>query len=215
MRKWRGWLYNKLEKKLEENRKKNAALEKINTARRTLKENLVKIKFGDIFSGVPYKFVIDDFPHEKFGKSAPITFTDSEGKSFGYQFDEEEILDVLIRNDNDVKKAIEFLIKNTEKRRKEYQIEKEMEKIKMRKERRLAREQAEKRVFGKPQTKRTSLTENEKESIFDKFNNQCAVCNAKEGLHIHHKDNNPENNKTDNLVVLCGVCHKKVHIKVR
>lgn len=74
---------------------------------------------------------------------------------------------------------------------------------------------AEKEYFGKEKTKREFMDNNFKESIFDKFNNECAICGAKEGLHIHHKDENPSNNQINNLIVLCGVCHKKVHMRVR
>ena len=65
------------------------------------------------------------------------------------------------------------------------------------------------------ENKRAAISEKDKEVIFNKFNNECAICKGKEGLHIHHKDHNPSNNRMDNLIVLCGVCHKKIHMKVR
>ena len=65
------------------------------------------------------------------------------------------------------------------------------------------------------ENKRVAISEKDKELIFNKFNNECAICSRKEGLHIHHKDHNPSNNRMDNLIVLCGVCHKKIHMKVR
>ena len=69
---------------------------------------------------------------------------------------------------------------------------------------------------GRPEeNKRVVISEKDKELIFNKFNNECAICSGKEGLHIHHKDHNPSNNRMNNLIVLCGVCHKKIHMKVR
>ena len=75
--------------------------------------------------------------------------------------------------------------------------------------------QAEKEVFGKEKNNRQAFSEDEKESIISYFNHECVICCAKEGLHIHHKDKNPSNNQMSNLLVLCGVCHKKVHMNVR
>lgn len=99
---------------------------------------------------------------------------------------------------------------------KETEIEGEIEKLKEIEERRVIREEAEKRVYGKvKENERVAISENDKEIIFNKFGNECAICSGKEGLHIHHKDHNPSNNRMDNLIVLCGVCHKKIHMKVR
>jgi hypothetical protein len=79
------------------------------------------------------------------------------------------------------------------------------------------REQAEKLVYGesKGKKKREAIKESDKELIFKKFGNKCSVCGREEGLHIHHKDKDPKNNRMNNLIVLCGVCHKKIHMKVR
>jgi len=47
--------------------------------------------------------------------------------------------------------------------------------------------------------------------------NKCQVCGYKEFkccLDIHHKDNNPSNNCLENLIVLCVMCHRKVHRKI-
>ncbi len=68
---------------------------------------------------------------------------------------------------------------------------------------------------GAKENKRAAISEKDKEMIFSKFNNECAICGIKEGLNIHHKDHNPSNNRMNNLIVLCGVCHKKIHMKVR
>jgi len=99
---------------------------------------------------------------------------------------------------------------------KEAGIQEEIEKLKGVEERRSIREEAEKIFYGKiNENKRAAISEKDKEVIFSNFNNACAICSRKEGLHIHHKDHNPSNNKMDNLIVLCGVCHKKIHMKVR
>ena len=41
--------------------------------------------------------------------------------------------------------------------------------------------------------------------------NKCCVCNNLKNIHVHHKDNNPFNNKIYNLEILCAKCHKKLH----
>lgn len=54
-----------------------------------------------------------------------------------------------------------------------------------------------------------------KESVYSKYDSECAICGRNEGLHIHHKDTDSKNNKISNLILLCGVCHKKIHMNVR
>jgi len=41
----------------------------------------------------------------------------------------------------------------------------------------------------------------------------CCLCRTpgKVPIQIHHLDENPSNNNLDNLAVLCGECHAKVH----
>lgn len=41
----------------------------------------------------------------------------------------------------------------------------------------------------------------------------CGYDKHKGSLHIHHKDNNHENNNQDNLIVLCANCHMELHQK--
>jgi hypothetical protein len=42
----------------------------------------------------------------------------------------------------------------------------------------------------------------------------CNVCkNPKKGIQIHHVDQNPSNNITANLIVLCQDCHEEAHTK--
>lgn len=125
-------------------------------------------------------------------------------------FDQEEIINLVIENDYIVKDVF-----NINKLVEDKFIEIETNKILERQRKRNIREKTEKKLYGKIKTRRKSLTEEEKDMIFDKFDNECAVCGKKEGLHIHHKDENPSNNQINNLVVLCGVCHKKTHMRVR
>jgi 5-methylcytosine-specific restriction endonuclease McrA len=40
---------------------------------------------------------------------------------------------------------------------------------------------------------------------------KCAICQGKKDLLIHHIDGDRNNNKLNNLVVLCRRCHPKVH----
>lgn len=94
-------------------------------------------------------------------------------------------------------------------------FEDELNKIKEREKKFKLKEEVEKSYYGKVKTKRLTLKENEKETILRKFGNKCSLCDNTEGLHIHHKDKNPKNNRIDNLIVLCGICHKKIHMKVR
>ena len=131
-------------------------------------------------------------------------------------FTKEDIIKALEENDNDIKKAFHDLIKLGQERHKESLIQAEIKSLKATEHRRLIREEAEKRLYGKlKENTRSPISEKDKEIIFSKFNNECAICSRKEGLHIHHKDHNPSNNRMDNLIVLCGVCHKKIHMKVR
>ena len=39
----------------------------------------------------------------------------------------------------------------------------------------------------------------------------CYFCEKDFGLIVHHKDKNPKNNKTRNLIILCNKCHRKIH----
>jgi len=52
--------------------------------------------------------------------------------------------------------------------------------------------------------------------------NKCQICNilfssidVKKGKHIHHKDKNRNNNKEDNLLVVCPKCHMQLHSKLK
>ena len=144
------------------------------------------------------------------------TLIDENGKELGYSFTKNDIIKALKENNNNVKKAFHDLIEKLRAEIKERNIQMEILRLKAIEQRKLIREEAEKRLYGKiNKKKRESISEADKEIIFNKFGNKCAICNITEGLHIHHKDYNPSNNKLDNLIVLCGICHKKIHMKVR
>ncbi|MCH8004275.1 MAG: HNH endonuclease [Nanoarchaeota archaeon] len=143
------------------------------------------------------------------------TIVDENGNEDCFYYTRDKIIEALKKYDNDIKKAFSWLksIKSEEMR--ESSVKREVQRLKDLEFKKIVREEAEKRVFGKVSNKRIPISEQDKEIIFKKFNNKCSVCNKAEGLHIHHKDKNPKNNRMDNLIVLCGVCHKKIHMKVR
>lgn len=102
-----------------------------------------------------------------------------------------------------------------EKYRDKMLYNKEIRKLKERERIAKIKEKAEKDYYGKVKTKREHVPKDVRETVFHKYDNECAVCGRKEGLHVHHKDNDSKNNRMSNLVLLCGVCHKKAHMKVR
>lgn len=125
-----------------------------------------------------------------------------------YVLPEGEIVCALIKNEFNLKKTVDFLIHEKE-------IEAQMGQIALVEKNRKLREEAERRLYGKVRKKRGNFTEEERDMILNKFENKCIICGNDEGLHIHHKDGNPQNNQIENVIVLCGVCHKKIHMKVR
>lgn len=50
------------------------------------------------------------------------------------------------------------------------------------------------------------------QQVLVKSRHTCCVCREVQGQ-IHHIDEDPSNNKIDNLAVLCVSCHQKVHTK--
>ncbi len=129
-------------------------------------------------------------------------------KDLKYLIEESEFIKRLIKNNYDFEKTCGEIEDELE-----YKIN--IDKFKEKERKRKIRENAEKEFYGRVKSKRDNISLDKKESILRKFNNKCVVCGKEEGLHIHHKDNNPKNNQIDNLAVLCGVCHKKAHMKVR
>lgn len=156
--------------------------------------------------------------------TSPLKEIEDEERDFSKR--DYEILKKKIKNQDTIeiinKIEKEFALKELEERIGDYvkkvedeEISERMLEIKHRRRDLRIREEAEKRAFGKIKIKRQALSKEEKEAIFEKYDNECAICGAKEGLNIHHKDGNPKNNNTKNLIVLCGVCHKKAHMRVR
>lgn len=57
-----------------------------------------------------------------------------------------------------------------------------------------------------------------REIAFRSFPNECAICKWSEFpkvLEVHHKDKNRENNKLNNLIILCPNHHRITHYKLR
>jgi hypothetical protein len=107
----------------------------------------------------------------------------------------------LIKNPQNITAKLDFVV--------------EKEKIMRRKKLSKMRELAEKEVYGEVKHRRQTIDKTLRDAIFDKFDSQCMICSQKQGLHIHHKDHDSSNNAMKNLLLLCGVCHKKIHMKVR
>lgn len=39
----------------------------------------------------------------------------------------------------------------------------------------------------------------------------CEICGSDKNVDVHHKDGNPQNNKTENLMRVCRSCHIRIH----
>jgi 5-methylcytosine-specific restriction endonuclease McrA len=52
-----------------------------------------------------------------------------------------------------------------------------------------------------------------RKKVLDRDNFVCRMkgCSAIDNLNVHHIDYERANNEDDNLVTLCGVCHRAVH----
>jgi hypothetical protein len=131
--------------------------------------------------------------------------------SFSFQ----EIKKIIIKNNLSKKEIKEVIIKNFERIKDEIDLKLEKEKIKREEQKAKIRERAEREYYGKVKTKRQAFNKDLKEAVYHKYNNECALCGAKEGLHIHHRNQDAKNNQLSNLILLCGVCHKKMHMNVR
>ena len=65
--------------------------------------------------------------------------------------------------------------------------------------------------------------ENISRYIRELFNYHCVCCGKycqtqtshKDRLHVHHIDENPENNHFENLIPLCAVCHLRIEKEAR
>ncbi len=211
----------KEEQRLEKGKiKLEKSTEKIRKAEEIIEENTTIYSFSDEVENSSLNRKKYHFYKSDFFEDDPDDFENADleitSSGEGYILStKEEIIKYLITNNFDLKKAINSLCKDRIKQYEEYELQKEIDKLEERESKRILREKAEKRFYGKVKTKRKPFTEEEKDIIFHKFGNKCAICNKEEGLHIHHKDHNPKNNTLDNLTILCGVCHKKIHMKVR
>jgi len=56
----------------------------------------------------------------------------------------------------------------------------------------------------------SGFTQKKKEEIRNTHQNKCIICKSENNLHVHHLDNNPENNEKANLKTLCKDCHIKI-----
>jgi len=59
---------------------------------------------------------------------------------------------------------------------------------------------------------RKKISTNVESEVMFMSNLQCCI-DSKRGMHIHHIDENPQNNELDNLVLLCFECHDRASIK--
>ena len=48
-----------------------------------------------------------------------------------------------------------------------------------------------------------------------KLKRECCICGSVKKLVVHHIDRDHDNNSKENLIVLCGACHKRTHINSR
>lgn len=46
---------------------------------------------------------------------------------------------------------------------------------------------------------------------FNNLKNNCNICSTTNRLCVHHKDRDHNNNKINNLVILCRSCHARLH----
>lgn len=62
---------------------------------------------------------------------------------------------------------------------------------------------------------KTEHWEETKEHMLEKYNHKCALCDRTDNLQVHHKtyDNKGEE-KEDDLIVLCPICHMKEHTRI-
>ena len=57
---------------------------------------------------------------------------------------------------------------------------------------------------------RVPLPREIRDVVLQRDNFQCQDCGAKMGLEIHHVNKNPSDNKINNLLTLCRICHQGV-----
>jgi hypothetical protein len=182
--------------------------EKINKAKKKLRkfedEDGIELQYRDLF--------YDDSDlgewNKDYDKYEDTIVRHKKDKNKKYCIGIKKVFEGIIKNNFDVEKTLGKIEEEIE-----YKIN--IDKLKEKERRRKIKENAEQDFYGRIKSKRDNLSLDKREDILRKFNNKCIICDKEEGLHIHHKDNNPQNNLPENLIVLCGVCHKKAHMKVR
>lgn len=69
----------------------------------------------------------------------------------------------------------------------------------------------EKLFYGEEKKKRRKpVPPSMQKKLWIKSKGKCMWCRKQPPQEIHHIDENPSNNKLDNLIALCGTCHNKV-----
>lgn len=51
--------------------------------------------------------------------------------------------------------------------------------------------------------------------VLERDGHRCVICDEKDGLHIHHIDQDPTNDDPLNLVTLCNFCHARAHAELQ
>ncbi len=203
-------------KEIEIGRKEEERKEKIKERKREeihkVKEKLKKFEDEDLgllnYQNLEYTGSdLGDFD-EDYGNYEGTKINHKKDKKEIYSISIKELYQRVIKNNFNVEKTLEEIEEEIE-----YKLQ--VDKLKEKERKRKIRENAEKDFYGRIKSKRDNLSLDKRKDILRRFNNKCVICDREEGLHIHHKDNNPKNNLPENLIVLCGVCHKKAHMKVR
>lgn len=52
---------------------------------------------------------------------------------------------------------------------------------------------------------------NKVREILKRYFIYCEECDIKRAIQVHHKDTDKKNNKLENLMMVCKICHKKIH----
>ncbi len=50
-----------------------------------------------------------------------------------------------------------------------------------------------------------------KRIAFENYPKECFMCKSKENIQIHHKNRNRQDNRIENLIIVCKDCHWKIH----
>jgi len=199
-------------KEQEETENKKEELKKINKVKEKLEEfedDDGSLVYGNLKYNEDFDEKYEDEPYSKYVLDGGVAgIFHKKDKKKKYSFELKNVFDKVIKNNFDIEKTLEEIEAEIE-----YNLQ--IDKFKEKERKRKIRENAEKDFYGRIKSKRDNISQEKKEDILRKFNSKCAICGKEEGLHIHHKDSNPKNNQLDNLIVLCGVCHKKIHMKVR